>query len=587
MRCPVCRAPVRAGILGALLAVPAPVFPQEPLTRGGVKPGEDTLMLAYPNDPNTINPVTASDTVSEAFMRWVVEPLADPKFSNPDELEPALAERWEFDEKNLEYTIRLRKGVSWHPTKFPDGTPIPPRECTAADVKFTFDCILNRHVDAAALRSYYEDPEAREESERIKIRVSVLDPYTLRVKWTKPYFLSDLFTLGIPVIPRHVYSVDEKGEPISLDFLSEEFARGFNNHWHNSLLCGTGPLRFVLWKKNERLELARNPSYWGSPFYFSRVVFRNIPNPNTSLQMLLNRELDSAGIAEKMLYVQTRQEDAVRAGRVRLVEYDYPGYRYLGWNQKREIFRDRSVRTALALAVPVDQIIDKILYGLASRITGPFLPGSTACDDSLLPLPYDPARAVRLLEEAGWRDSNGNGIRDKTIGGKLIEFRFDLMIYADSPMYKTIAEVIKEEFRQIGVDVQISPLKWALMLEKLDRKEFDACLLGWAMSWKQDPFQIFHGSQADVPSSSNYIGYRNPELDRLIESLRVTFDHDRQRALYHRIHRILYEDQPYAFLFCDKATGGLHARLRNVKFYRIRPCLDHREWFALPEEARR
>jgi ABC-type transport system substrate-binding protein len=303
--------------------------------------------------------------------------------------------------------------------------------------------------------------------------------------------------------------------------------------------------------------------------------------------MLLNGELDSASIAEKMLYVQSRNEKAVKDGKVRLIDYDYPGYRYLGWNQKREIFRDRAVRRAFAHAIPLDKIIDKVLLGLARRSTGPFLPGSTACDASIQPIPYDPEKARKILEEAGWKDTNTNGVRDKTIGGKTFELKFDLMIYADSPMYKTIAEIIKEEFRQIGADVQISPLKWALMLEKLDKKEFDASLLGWAMSWKQDPFQIFHSSQADVPSSSNSIGYKNPEVDRMIETLRVTFDRAKQQELYHRIHGLLYEDQPYAFLFCDRGTGGHHARIRNVKFYKIRPCLDHREWISTPEEARR
>src|SRR5436190_12730537 len=102
------------------------------LTRGGVKPSpDDTLMLYYPNDPNTINPILANDTVSEDFQRWVVDMLADRKFANPDEWEAILAEKWEFDEKNLEYTIHIRKGVKWHAAKYPDGTPIPPKEVTA------------------------------------------------------------------------------------------------------------------------------------------------------------------------------------------------------------------------------------------------------------------------------------------------------------------------------------------------------------------------------------------------------------------------------------------------------------------------
>jgi ABC-type transport system substrate-binding protein len=576
--------PLVTGLVLALL----PCFGlADDVTKGGVKPGADTLMLYYANDPNTINPILASDTVSEAFMRYVVDSLADRKMENPDEFEPQLAEKWEFDEKTLEYTIHLRKGVKWQAAKLPDGTPLPSREFTSADVKFTFDCIVNKSVDSASLRSYYEDPDAKDESEKIKIKVTAVDKYTVKVKWTKPYFQSKEFTLGIQMIPRHVYSVDAKGEPISLDISSEEFAKGFNDHWANSMLIGTGPLMFSKWTKNERLELVRNPDYWGKPFYFSKVVYRNIPNPNTSLKMMLNGELDWAAIGDKNLYIQTKEDPAVKAGKAKLVEYDYPGYRYIGWNFKREIFKERAVRTALAHAIPVQMIIDKVLYGLGRPLSGPFLPTSTSSDPSLKPLEYDIEKSKKILDDAGWKDTNGNGIRDKMINGKLYELKFDFMIYADAPMYKSIAEIVKAEYQKIGVEVQISPAKWALMLEKLHKKEFDACMLGWAMSWQQDLFQIWHSSQAEVPESSNAIGYKNPELDRLIEEMRTTLDHSRQIELYHKMHKILYDDQPYAFLFVDKATSGHQGRIQNVKFYPIRPCLDEAEWYAPVGEARK
>ena len=164
------------------------------------------------------------------------------------------------------------------------------------------------------------------------------------------------------------------------------------------------------------------------------------------------------------------------------------------------------------------------------------------------------------------------------IQGASVPARFNLMIYADSSSFRTIAEIIKENCRKIGVDCEVSPTKWALMLDKLHHREFDAAMLGWAMSWTSDPFQIWHGSLADVPYSSNAIGYRNPQVDKLIERLRVTLDEKKQVAIYHEIHRLIYEDQPYAFLFADKHTAGYDARLENLQFHKIRPCYDPREW---------
>ena len=552
------------------------------LTRGGKPPAKNDILLNYyGDDPDTLNLITSNDSVSEAFQRFVYEYLAQRKFSNPDEWEPALAESWEFDEETLTFKINLRKGVYWHPMKLPNGKDLPRTEFTSADVKFTFDCILNENVEAASLRSYYTNPNSKDDTDKYRIKVTVVDKYTVKVQWTEPYFLADEFTLGIQIMPRHVYSVDANGEPVSLDFRnSREFATAFNDHWANTLMCGTGPMIFESWKKEDSASLVRNDEYWGQPFYFDRLVYRYVSNPQTALQQILQSDLDWGAIPEKDHYIQSKTHPNVEAGKVKLVDYDYPGYRYMGFNVRRDFFADKRVRWAISHAVPVDDIVDKVYHGLAKRLSGPFLPGSTANDESLEPVPFDLDKARELLDETGWKDSDGNGIRDKMIAGRKVDASFDLMIYAESPQYQRIAEMIGENCRRIGVNVRITPTQWALMLQNLRKKEFDATILGWVLSWKQDPFQIFHGSQADLQESSNSIGYSNPELDKLIEELRVTLDQEKQVELYHKIHKIIYDDQPYTFLFMDKATAGHDLRLENISFYKIRPGVDPREWYS-------
>ena len=141
--------------------------------------------------------------------------------------------------------------------------------------------------------------------------------------------------------------------------------------------------------------LQRNPDYWGAPFYFNKLVYRCISNPNTSLQEMLQNHLDWAAIAEKDLYFQILSNPNVLAGNVKPVAYDYPAYRYIGYNEKREFFKDKRVRWAMSHAVPVEQIIQTIYHGLATRITGPFLPGSPSNDPSLKPIDFDLDKARR------------------------------------------------------------------------------------------------------------------------------------------------------------------------------------------------
>jgi len=544
---------------------------------------QDRLVRIYQSDPDTLNLVTSNDSVSNGFQRYVYEGLAETNMANPDKWNPALATSWKYDPKTYTYLIHLRKGVYWHPMKLPSGKLLPKTEFTAKDVLFTFDCILNERIQAASLRSYYTVANPKEGESKYKIKVTKIDKYTVKIQWSNPYFLSKEFTLGQAIMPRHVYSVDENGDTITFDFRhSKRFAKLFNNHWANSKMCGTGPLIFKEWSRNRRAVLVRNPNYWNKAkkYPFSEIVYRHVSNPNTSYQKLLRNRVDVCGISEKALFIRAKKNKNVIAGKVWLKAYDYPGYRYLGYNNKHPFFRDKQVRTALSYAVPVDDIIDKVFYGLANRVTGPFMLGSEFYDETLPFIPHDLKKARKLLDEAGWIDTNGDGVRDKIVGGKKVEAVFDLMIFSTSPTFKQLAQIIAENFRKVGVKANISPVEWQLMLQKLRTKEFDATILGWGNSWKSDPYQIWHGSQANLPNSSNSIGYSNPKVDKLIDELRITIDEKKQAELGKAIHRLIYEDQPYTFLFSEKATVGFSGRIikDSVKFYRPRPCTDSSEW---------
>ncbi len=196
---------------GPAAAAPRPLAGDDPatsvrrdLTFGSVPPApDDTLVLAYADDPDTINPITANDTVSEAFSGGLRDAgQRELSRSGPAragagrEAGSSTGPSWSSRSTSARVSGGSRSGC-------PTASCWPPREMTARDVKFSFDCVLNKHVEAAALRNYFEDPEAKDESQRCKIKVTVLDDYTVKIRWTKPYFLVEDFTLGgVPIIPR-------------------------------------------------------------------------------------------------------------------------------------------------------------------------------------------------------------------------------------------------------------------------------------------------------------------------------------------------------------------------------------------------
>lgn len=542
----------------------------------------DELVRAYPDDPDTLNPLLANDTQSEEFFRHTTEGFAARTVQNPDVWEKQLATDWkrtETEDGKLVFDITLRQGVKWHKVTVKTAAgekTIEPREFTSNDVYFTYQVMMNPHVRCAAIRSYYGDLED----------VKRTGKYSVQFIWKKKYFLAEEFTLGFSPIPRHIFAYKEDGSPLPADVSSEAFAEEFNRHWFNGWICGTGPMKLSVYIPKERVELVRNENYWGQPAYYNKYVYLRVQDDTKRYLMFLKGETDTAGLTPKR-YDEIKERKEYKSGEISVETFDYPVYRYLGWNLNRAIFKDRRVRWAFAHATPREKITKTILRGLASVTDGPFNKNSKAYDKTIPTVQYDPEKAKKLLKEAGWEDTDGNGVLEKNIEGKRIELAFTVIIYQGSEDYQKMAEVLRDEYGKVGAKLEILPLPWDQFLKVLKERKFDACILGWALSWTNDPYQIWHSSQADEEDSSNHISYRNKEVDELIETLRYTIDEDKQVEIYHKIHRIIYDDQPYCFLWVDKGIVAYSNRLTNVRFYgTIRPCYDIREWRTVAGKER-
>jgi ABC-type transport system substrate-binding protein len=307
---------------------------------------------------------------------------------------------------------------------------------------------------------------------------------------------------------------------------------------------GTGPFRFLEWKTDQFIRLARSDDYWDGPPNFREYLFRIVPDPLTT---------------ELTFYAGTTDEYAAQPHQVERLRTDPRfmqfsglalGYTYIGYNMRRPPFQDARVRRALGMAINTQEIIDYVLYGQAEGTTGPYPKQTDFYDQTVPPLPHDPAGALRLLEEAGYR-KNGQGWLEKD--GKPLAFT--LITNSGNEARKAVMAIAQNAWRRLGVKVETLSLEWAVFIgERVNKGDFDALVLGWSMGLDADIYQVFHSSQMG-PFQLNFVGYRNPAADDLMVRIRREYAPSRQVAMARELHRLIAADQPYTFLFVGKWTA--------------------------------
>jgi peptide/nickel transport system substrate-binding protein len=257
-------------------------------------------------------------------------------------------------------------------------------------------------------------------------------------------------------------------------------------------------------------------------------------------------------------------------------KFRYPAfsYTYLGYNLQDPKFKDKRVRQAIAHAIDKKSIIQGVLLGLGRPATGPFPPESWAYDKGILDYTYDTAAAKRLLAEAGWKDSNGDGLLDK--GGA--PFEFTVLTNQGNEERAKSAEIIQQNLAKIGIKMKIKVVEWqALLHEFIDKKKFDAIILGWGLGRDPDAFDIWHSSKTKE-GEFNFVSYNNPKVDTLLLQGRETCDQEKRKAIYHEIHRLIAEDQPYTFLYYPESLPIVHKRFQGIKPSPIGIWYNFKDW---------
>jgi peptide/nickel transport system substrate-binding protein len=238
-----------------------------------------------------------------------------------------------------------------------------------------------------------------------------------------------------------------------------------------------------------------------------------------------------------------------------------PGYvsrlNYIGWNMRKPQFSDKRVRQALCMLFDRQLVIDEVWGGIGTLVTGDIYHLAPEYNKDVKPWPFDPVAAGKLLDEAGWKDTNQDGVRDKNG----IDFEFELSFASGVQEYERLGTVYQEELKRAGIKVVLGPLEWATFQDRVQNRNFDACMLAWLLDVGPDPYQLFHSSQSE--KGSNYPGLNIPEVDQILEDARQEFSQEKRNTMYHRYHEILHEEQPYIFLYARPGLIAIDKRFQG------------------------
>jgi len=488
-----------------------------------------TVIRHLESDCRTLNWVLYNTSYELYVLRYLYDYLLD--YDQNLDIVPVLAESYSVSRDHLVITVRLRDNLRWH-----DGEPI-----TTEDVAFTLEKIQDPTVPAVNKEGWFTKLD----------RVEIVDDREMKFIWKEPYAPALHALTQLAPMPKHIYG---KG-----DFLTHEA---------NRAPIGSGPFKFEEWKTGQSITLVRNDDYYGKPAYLDRVVFKIIPDQTVALNALKTHQLDEMRLQQPQWDTQTNDRDFLKT--FNKTFYYTPQYNYLAWNCRSVWFKDKRVRRAMSLLFDRETVNEEIYSGYAKLVSGPFYINSWAYDHSVEPLPFDPERAKQLLDEAGWIDTDNDGVREKDG----VKFEFDFNITSGNRISMQWAEILQQACADAGIKVRIRPLEGATFFDRVFKGEYDGAALAWRLDIDPDIFDTFHSSQVP-PVGLNHTFYSNRAVDSLLEAGRVEFDRQKRADIYHQVHRLIHEDQPYTFVNSVPDKRPINKRIGNVVISPVGPFDFH------------
>lgn len=481
----------------------------------------DRIVSASIGDASNLIPMIAGDASSHAIAGQMYLSLL--KYDKNLNLTGQLAESWQVAKDNLSISFRLRPDLKWT-----DGVPL-----TSADCAFTLKLLLDEHTQSAYKSDYV----------KVK-RVETPDALSFTVYYDEPYSPALSSWAGLAMLPEHVF----KG----VDIMNTDLSR----HPQATI----GPYRLGEWQAQQSILLSANKNYFDGPVWISERMTRIIPDSATQFLELSAGNLDNMALTPTQYSRLFEQKEQLKRNYQRYKYLDF-GYTYLGFNLKRAPFDDARVRRAIAYAIDRQEIVDGVLLGLGEAIATPYKPGTYWVNDNIRVRPFDAAKAKALLAEAGWTDSNADDVMDKD--GR--DLSFTILTNNGNKQRADTATIIQQRLKAVGIGVKVRLVEWSAFIENfINKRDFDAVILGWSLSPEPDQYSIWHSSQTG-PRQFNFLSYNNPKVDEALIAATRTFERAERKVFYDVVQQQIHNDVPVVFLYAPYSLPAIHKRIHGIQ----------------------
>ncbi|MBL8769269.1 MAG: hypothetical protein JNL94_17990 [Planctomycetes bacterium] len=538
----------------------------------------DVFLRWYGDSPKLLNANVRGDgNLTDALLSYCLLDFTQRHVKDPGKFAPGVADYVSVSADQRSIVVHLVPGIRW---QFPavdrndpkyrwlvDLYATSPPELTADDVVFTISTILTPGVGGGGQRSLFDGAV-----------VEALDRWTYRITWPEPNIYALQHGTALQhLVPRFLYGADESGKP----FAADEFAAGFNQHWHNDKILGYGPYEFVRWERNVEFVIRRKDDFPVVKPALREIRWQILSDAEQAVLRLKGGQLDFTSLMPQQYhrYVDEAQDGSdFRGGRFTTKPYAPLRYFYIGWNERRKPFDDARVRRALSMSANRDEFLKTCFFGLGRLVESHVYPDHPFCNRDLAPTPFDLEGAAKLLAEAGFADADRDGVLERTVDGVATPLRVELIVLAESPELRALAAVYQADLKKIGVELTIAPMTFAEWQTRVQEKRaFDGYTGIWSQGWELDFEPIWHSKNAG-PNQGNHVGYSNPEVDRLASEFKRTLDVETRRTMALRIQELIAADQPYTFLFAPRSITAYRNGLENVVIRTARPQLFSLPW---------